>query len=634
MSETAAAVQEFYRPILFGYFSALAVYYLAMTPLHWINLEGVDRIKLVTASAIAAGVALFGTWTIRRNSSDGRRSDVLLIAMNLIVVCNVVVALQISFASEKMIYFMILAVLFSLASLSFRQSAFSIAAAGIAMISFMPQLDENSFATYAFLSFGAAMASVAIAFFLRKAITQIANAKSEVELELDYAREVGEEMRQKSLVDSLTGLPNRRAFFNALRNTVRTVTHSRADGDANANAWLLLMDLDGFKAVNDVHGHLTGDQLLKQVASRLEIFAKNDVHVSRMGGDEFNLIFASSDSEQEVVARCTDLLDLIAAAYQIDGRQIRISCSLGCKRMDLSDEARSQISLADYALMVAKKEGKNRVVLFGDNHAQEAEERYKVEDALRHSDLRQEIDLLFQPQVDLGSNRMVGAEALARWNSPSVGNVGPNRFIKIAEESGLITGITLVVVEKALEAMKSWSVSIPLSINLSTNDLISDPTIDQIVCLAEVSAVDPALIEFEVTETGLMADFERARDNLDRLAQTGFSIALDDFGTGYSNFSYLRKLPIDKLKIDKSFVEDPADPSTQRILSSLTGMARILEVQSVLEGIEDEVHLLMAKRAGASLVQGYYFGKPMGAAELIDFYHSSEADVNSTSAVA
>nr|MDJ0642867.1 EAL domain-containing protein [Erythrobacter sp.] len=255
--------------------------------------------------------------------------------------------------------------------------------------------------------------------------------------------------------------------------------------------------------------------------------------------------------------------------------------------------------------------------LFDDVHAQQAQARYEIEQALRCADLEKEIDLVFQPQISLGTNAIVRAEALARWTSPHVGKIEPLRFIKIAEQSGLITGITLVVVEKSLNQLKSWPSPIPLSINLSGYDLISDPTIDQIIELVRSSGIDPKLIEFEVTETAMMGDFDKATANLNRLAELGFSIALDDFGTGYSNFSYLRSLPIEKLKVDRSFIQDPTDPMTEKILSSLAGMARILGVHCLLEGVEDEIELLMAKRIGAESVQGYYFGEPMSAEALL-----------------
>ncbi|MEM8723946.1 MAG: EAL domain-containing protein [Pseudomonadota bacterium] len=622
-------VREIYRPILRGYFTIFALYYIILTPFNFWLLEGAELIQLCAISILAAAIGAFGFWYMRK-PAPAHKVELLLIAMNLAAVGNVLLGLNIEFAPEKLTYFVIMAMLFALASVNFRQSALSIGFASLALISFFPRLDSATLSAFAFLTFGAALASLAIAFFLRKAVTKIADAKIEADEELEKARIVSEDMRAKSLSDSLTMLPNRRAFFASLRQTMRL-----QDGkQSRDNIWLMLVDLDGFKTVNDIHGHLTGDQLLKQVAGRLELFAGEDIHVSRMGGDEFNMIFAGQVEEDAVRARCDVLLKLLAETYVIDGRHIRISCSVGCKLMDLSQSMRSQISQADYALMVAKRQGRNCAVLFDDVHAQQAQARYEIEQALRCADLKTEIDLVFQPQIDLGSNAMVRAEALARWTSPHVGKIEPLQFIKIAEESGLITGITLVVVEKALSQLQAWPNPIPLSINLSGYDLISDPTIEQIIQLVEQHGTDPKLIEFEVTETAMMGDFDKATTNLNRLADLGFSIALDDFGTGYSNFSYLRALPIEKLKVDRSFIQDPSDPMTEKILSSLAGMARILGVHCLLEGVEDEIELLMAKRIGAESVQGYYFGEPMNALDLLELVNASEDQAEGIASVA
>jgi len=194
-----------------------------------------------------------------------------------------------------------------------------------------------------------------------------------------------------------------------------------------------------------------------------------------------------------------------------------------------------------------------------------------------------------------------------------VGTVQPGKFIQIAEESGLIAGVTLAVVEKAFGKLASWPRPVPIAINLSSHDLISEMIIDAIIKQAEELSIDSSLVEFEVTETAMMTDFEVATRNLERLSAAGFTIALDDFGTGYSNFNYLRTLPIGKLKVDRSFMENPGDPMTEKVLFSLAGMARTLGVHCLLEGVEDEVDLLMAKRVGADAVQGFLFGEPMSA---------------------
>ncbi|WP_161782138.1 putative bifunctional diguanylate cyclase/phosphodiesterase [Erythrobacter longus] len=613
---TQSSLGEIYRPILRGYFVVYALYYTIMLGLNWLSMDaGRDFLTLQSATFMATCFAIFGAWRMRQ-PQDEPTTEALLLGMNLLVVGNVWLALEIGFIPEKLTYFIISSMLFALASPTFRQSLVAIAIALMAMFSFVDRLDAATLSAFGYLTFGAAMSSLAIAFYLRKAISRISDANEKARVELSDAMALGSEMREKSLSDSLTKLPNRRAFFSALKGVVNAAEGDEAGANTAGDTWLVLLDLDGFKAVNDVHGHKAGDLLLIAIADRLRDFAKTGAHVSRMGGDEFNMIVTGVANVDDLRDRSTELLRELAQPYVIEGRQVRVSCSAGCVQFDPSLPSDAQISNADYALMVAKKQGKNQVVLFDQEHEAEAKIRLEIETALRGADLAGEISVVFQPQVRLGDNAVVGAEVLARWTSPAVGTIPPDRFIKIAEESGLVTNITLVVVQKALDELRGWSNKLPISINLSAHDLMSDSAIEQIIELIERHEICASLIEFEVTETAMMADLQKATANLMRLADAGYSIALDDFGSGYSNFSYLRSLPITRLKVDRSFIEDPSDPMAEKVLASLVGMARVLGVNCLLEGVEDEIALLMAKRAGAELVQGYLFSEPISALDL------------------
>lgn len=309
------------------------------------------------------------------------------------------------------------------------------------------------------------------------------------------------------------------------------------------------------------------------------------------------------------------LLDNLSQVYEIEDRLINISASVGCCRMCPDESDVSLIRNADYALLQAKRLGKNRVITFRDEYAQDAFERFSIEQALRRSNFDEQIELVFQPQVDLSHNRIVSAEALARWQHPEVGVVAPERFIRVAEDSGLVSAITIVVVRKTLSVLKDWNFPISISVNLSAHDLISDNVINDIIELVEASGINPSLLEFEVTETAMMTDADRASANLHRLAAMGHPLSLDDFGTGYSNFNYLRSLPISKLKVDRSFMQDLGDPMTEKVLRSLVGIAQTLGVHCLLEGIETELELIVAKRVGAQLVQGFLYGKPIDGDE-------------------
>jgi diguanylate cyclase (GGDEF)-like protein len=613
-SKAGHALLDIYQPILRGYFAVVGVYYFVMSATHFWYFEG-------AALAVMAGVSILATYVAGKSFRDSMKRltshqmEKRLFFTNILMIANVVVALNLDFRPEKMTYFIMMVMIFALVGVSFRQSLLTIAFALVALLSFATSLSQEALLGYFFLVFAAAMASLSITYFLRSSIMRVANAKIDAEEQLEEAKIVSETLRERSLSDSLTSLPNRRAFFQKLRD-------AKAEVEAGQDLWLVLIDLDGFKAVNDIHGHLVGDVLLQAVSERLLKKTAGKAHVSRMGGDEFNLLFTGKWSEAEVEQWNNELLEILAEPYSIEGRAVRISGSIGCKQIDISSDMRSQINQADFALMTAKATGKNRGVLFNQEHAKKAAERFEIERALRSANLAEEIELVFQPQIDLSRDQIVRAEALARWSSPAVGTIQPGQFIQIAEESGLIGGITLAVVEKAFAELHQWENPVPISVNLSSHDLITDIIIDQIIKQAEDLNIDQDMVEFEVTETAMMTDFDKATNNLCRLADTGFSIALDDFGTGYSNFNYLRRLPIGKLKVDRSFMENPNDPMTEKVLFSLAGMARTLGVHCLLEGVENEVDLLMAKRVGADTVQGFLFGEPMTADALQEMVNS------------
>lgn len=613
-----AILAQTYQPILMGYFGVAAIYYAVMSVTHFWSFEGAGLSWMLSASIPAMLGGVTGVWLMRRPRTL-HLLELTTTAVNCLVLANVMVALSLEFSESKLVYFIMMAMIFAFASVSMRQALVSISLTFVALYIQLSANIPEQLSTYLFLGFAAAVSSIGIAYFLKRAIGLAVGARQaaelariETEIRLEAAEKLGETRLHQSMTDSLTALPNRRAFFETLSASIQ----ASASGDPR---WLCLLDLDGFKAVNDNYGHIIGDALLKAVAERLRSYCEDEADICRMGGDEFNMIARDSRSPEEMHRWCSGLLEEIAKVYLIDDRLIQISGSIGCCTIEIGEGDLKLLQMADYALLHAKRNGKNRVILFRDEHAKDATERFHIEQALRVANFDSEIELLFQPQVDLDTGHVECAEALARWNSPIIGQVGPSRFIEIAEESGLIAKITLAVVDKALTAISSWSRPIRLSINLSGHDLLSDQVVDQIIDLVARSGVNPELIEFEVTETAMLSDTERATANLKKLSELGHSIALDDFGTGYCNFAYLRSLPISKLKIDRSFVENLGDPMTEKILDSLAGIARTLDVHCLLEGIEDELELLVAKRVRARSVQGYLFGKPMSAGELLTF---------------
>lgn len=594
---------EEYMAIIRGYFGVIATYYLIMSATHFAALDNDGLWRLLPwsfAATFASGAAYF--W-LRRLRNIGQMEAVAT-AVSLLMIMNVIIAIEIEYNDIKFVYYIMMVMIFAFACVTIRQGVLSIACAMTALFWQVSNLNPENLSIFSFVAFGAAMSAIAIAFYLRRIITLAVSERKSAERRLASAEKIGEAMRMRASTDSLTGLPNRRAFFKHLETCRSSLT-------TNKSCWLLSFDLDGFKAVNDSYGHLIGDELLRAVAKRLEKFASKNTHSSRMGGDEFNIIHFGQLNQTEVEDWAKLLLDNLSQVYEIEDRLINISASVGCCRMCPDESDVSLIRNADYALLQAKRLGKNRVINFRDEYAQDAFDRFRIEQALRRSNFDQQIELVFQPQVDLSLDRIVSAEALARWQHPEVGVVAPERFIEVAENSGLISAITIAVVRKTLSALKDWDFPITISVNLSAHDLISDNVINDIIELVQDSGVAPSLLEFEVTETAMMADADRAGANLHRLAALGHPLSLDDFGTGYSNFNYLRALPISKLKVDRSFMQDLGDPMTEKVLRSLVGMAQTLDVHCLLEGIETELELLVAKRVGAQLVQGFLYGEPM-----------------------
>ena len=626
-TQAVDALASTYQPIVRGYFMIAAVYYAIMTLTHFWYVEA-ESLQLMAGVSSLATVVIGASWYRLRKPQKMLTLELITTLVNMLMLTNVLVALHIEYAQVKLVYFIMMVMIFGLTSLSLRQASLSTILV-IGALAFEVRLHDALQVIYGFVGFGAAFSALSISHYLRGAFGLAIEAKNKADVarataekQLAGEKSLGETLKYESITDSLTKLPNRRAFFDELAKR----QNSEPDGK---RYWLALLDLDGFKAVNDSHGHLMGDELLKAAAFRMRYYCGDDAHVSRIGGDEFAVLFETANAagngslarlgapNSEAEKWCQGLLDRLARTFPIAGRLVQISGSIGCCEIDPSKEATKLFHEADFALLQAKKNGKSQVMPFTEHHAKEAEKRQGIEQALKAADFDQEIELVFQPQFALDTTTMVRAEALARWTSPKVGKIGPTDFVKIAEECGLIADISIAVVRKALDTLSGWDDPIPLSINLSANDLTSDQAIDDIIALLAESSVAHDLIEFEVTETAMLHDTSRATKNLGRLAALGHKIAIDDFGTGYSNFSYLRSLPIHKLKIDRSFLENLSDPMTEKVLKSLVGMASTLGVECLLEGVEDELGLMVAKRAGAGFVQGYLLGRPMSAKELV-----------------
>ncbi|MGV3552322.1 putative bifunctional diguanylate cyclase/phosphodiesterase [Rhizobium sp.] len=427
-----------------------------------------------------------------------------------------------------------------------------------------------------------------------------------------------ENLRLASL-DSLTSLQNRRSFFRQLEERF---AHARENGSELA---IGIIDLDGFKPVNDMYGHAAGDKVLIEIGNRLTRIQCEQIQIFRMGGDEFGLILSDPRGEALVQKLGAMICDSICEPINIGGGTVQVTGSIGFAIFpDVGADSQSLYERADYALYTAKRNHRAGAVVFNAQQADELSRQKVVEDAMAAADLRRELSLVYQPIVHAASGRCVAFEALARWESPLIGRVSPAEFVPVAEHSGRITMITRLLLEQALEEAKRWPETVMLSFNLSAHDLVSAEGMLRIVAVVGKSGIDPSRIVFEITETAVMHDFDQALSSVELLRRMGCGIALDDFGTGYSSLHHIHKLPLTKIKIDGSFVRDIQTRKTSyNIVKSLLALCADMDLEPVVEGVETEAELAVVTGLGASLVQGYHFSPPLAPADARTYLDAS-----------
>jgi diguanylate cyclase (GGDEF)-like protein len=408
-------------------------------------------------------------------------------------------------------------------------------------------------------------------------------------------------------LDSLTDLPNRRRFFADLQALLDRSKHTASRFAVG------LIDLDGFKPVNDLYGHAAGDKVLIEVGRRLRETCGPSVTLARLGGDEFGLIIDGNLSDADIREFGQSICLALQAPCALPEVTAQVSGSVGFATFPEAGRSEEQLlECADYALYYAKQNVRGSAVIFSGAHETEIRESGRIEHGLRHADLERELSVVFQPIFDVDRDRTIGFEALARWTSPTLGAVPPSIFIKAAERSDLISRLTEVLLRKALDAARSWPKELRVSFNLSVRDIASADAILRIMAIVQGSGVEPHRIDLEVTETAVMRDFEGASDALRTLRRVGVRISLDDFGTGYSSLSYVHRLPLDKIKIDRSFVaEIETEPTCRDIIKSVVDLCRNLKLDCVVEGAETEAQLRILQELGCATIQGYIFGRPM-----------------------
>ena len=413
--------------------------------------------------------------------------------------------------------------------------------------------------------------------------------------------------------DVLTNLPNRLLLYDRITRAISFAQRQRKQ------LAVLFVDLDHFKRINDSLGHAVGDKLLRSIAGRLIASVRRSDTVSRLGGDEFVVLLSQIEHAEDAAFSAQKILAALIAPHQIENTQLTINVSIGISSYPGDgQDAQSLMSSADAAMYDAKKQGRDNYQFFrSDMHAR-AVERQSLEGSLRAALGKHEFLLHYQPKINLKSGEITGVEALLRWMHPERGLVPPLQFVPIAEECGLINSIGQWVLLEACRQARAWRDiglrAVPMAVNVSAVEFLAKDFLSGVRAVLINTGLEPYDLELELTESVLMIDAESTIDTLHALKAIGVQLAVDDFGTGYSSFSYLRRFPLDTLKIDQSFVHDIAvDQKDAAIVSAMIGIGKSLKQRVIAEGVETLEQLDFLRAQGCSEAQGYYFSRPVAA---------------------
>jgi diguanylate cyclase (GGDEF)-like protein len=408
--------------------------------------------------------------------------------------------------------------------------------------------------------------------------------------------------------DSLTGLANRHRMNKRLESILA------AYKSTNRACALVMLDLDRFKQVNDTLGHLAGDNLLKQVASRIERVVGKRGEVGRLGGDEFQILLPDIDDRGKLGELGAKIIQVVSQPYAIEDKHATIGTSIGIAIAPFDGNHKDDlIHNADLALYAAKNGGRGQYRFFSADLKDEAEERRLIEEDLRDALSREELELHYQPIVRTEDNMVVVFEALMRWTHPERGPIGPNVFIPIAEESDLIFKLGQWALLRACHDAMAWPKSVRVAVNVSAAQFAHNDLVDIVTNALETSGLEPDRLELELTESVFMGDSETVAETFRTLKSLGVRLALDDFGTGYSSLSYLRSAPFDKLKVDRSFVDSCTlkDENSDKIIAAIIGLSDALGMEVTVEGVEAFDQLELVKSKGAKLIQGWIYSKAL-----------------------
>ena len=441
--------------------------------------------------------------------------------------------------------------------------------------------------------------------------TPVRNEHGEVVGTVGIARDITErkrmedEIRHMAQHDALTGLPNRRFFVDIMKLELAQARRHKS------KCGILFIDLDRFKEVNDTLGHEAGDQLLMQVARRLRETIRESDTVARIGGDEFNMILADLAHSEDASEIAVKIVKSLQGPFIVNGHELHITTSIGISIYpDDAEEIDNLLRFADIAMYHAKESGRNTFRFYNPSINVRSIEKMKLESWLRQTIVRGELSVHYQPQIDIKTKKIAYAEALVRWNHPERGLLEPRDFLPLAEETGFITSIDEWVLRTVCTQATSWKESgfdsFCVTVNLSARQFQSPDLVKMVTSVLKETGMSPSCLDIEVTENAAMSDIEQTASQLRELTGMGVHFSIDDFGTGYSSLNYLKKLPIERIKIDKSFIHDIAtDPDDRAIISAVSSMAHQMGIGTVAEGVETEEQLAFVREAGCDEVQGF-----------------------------
>ncbi len=437
----------------------------------------------------------------------------------------------------------------------------------------------------------------------------------QMEREIADQRKTQQELMEISNYDQLTGLPNRHFFLVYLGQSIK-----RAE-EEKCRMGLMMLDIARFKRVNDVHGHLAGDQVLKEATRRLEACGGNGVMVARMGGDHFALFYEDIDSEDELSRLAEEVIEEVSAPYSVDGKEVMLGLNIGIALYPSHcDSTESILRCAGTALEFARQIGNNHYCFFESEMQERTEAHHELNNSIHTAQERGEFELYYQPQVDAINRQIVGCEALLRWNHPKLGLISPDLFIPMLEKEQLITQAGEWVMREAIRQHLQWLENglpgVRIAVNFSAMQLQESGLADKVIDVIRDSGIAPPWFKLEITETATIGNVEQVAQTLHKIRESGIQIAVDDFGTGYSSLNYLQRLPVDIIKIDRQFVKDiPFSTEDMTLVKAVIAMAHNMGLDVVAEGVETEEQAAFLRKHMCEELQGYLFSRPLPADE-------------------